>query len=60
MNMSIVDKVKRKLKEYELENGLIHDDEYESLFVKYYVDVMSNESSFSKPPKNNHKKNGLR
>jgi hypothetical protein len=59
INMSLVEKVKIKLKEYELANGSIHDDEYESLFVKFYIDVMSNESSFTKPPKINHRKNGL-
>lgn len=58
--MSIVDKVKAKLLEYEKENGPIHDDEYEKLFIKYYMDVMSIDPYLTKPPKNNHKKNGLR
>jgi hypothetical protein len=59
LHVSIVEKVKIKLKEYELVNGSIHDDEYESLFVKYYVDIMTSDRSFTNPPKINHRKNGL-
>jgi hypothetical protein len=60
LDMSIVEKVKRKLHEYELENGPIHDDEYEQLFVRYYMSVMDIDPYFKNPPKINHKKNGLR
>jgi len=58
--MSIVNKVKEKIREYESENGPIHDDEYEALFVKFYMAIMASDRSLTTPPKNNHKKNGLR
>ena len=58
--MSIVQKVKQKIKEYESENGPIHDDDYERLFIKFYMDIMDNDRSLTSPPKLNHKKNGLR
>ena len=58
--MSIVEKVKYKLKEYEKENGPIHEDDYERMFIKFYMEIMDSDRSLTSPPKLNHKKNGLR
>lgn len=54
--MTIIDKVKARIKDYEAENGPIHEDDYEKLFVKFYLELRKDPSQ----PKLNHKKNGLR
>lgn len=35
--MTLVEKIKVMIKEYEKENGKIHDDDYEKLFVHFYL-----------------------
>jgi hypothetical protein len=35
--VTLVEKVKRMMKEYEIENGPISDEDYEKIFVHFYL-----------------------
>lgn len=37
MMTTLVEKIKHMMKEYEIENGTIRDDEYEKIFVHFYL-----------------------
>jgi hypothetical protein len=37
MMTTLVEKIKHMMKEYEVENGPIRDDEYEKIFVHFYL-----------------------
>lgn len=58
--MTVASKVKTYMIDYQEQHGLLDTKEYEELFVKMYVYYMTNDDSLTKPPKINHKKNGLR
>lgn len=45
----ILERIKFWMEEYIKENGPIHDDEYDKIFVRYYLKV-SNEIKNSKNP----------